>query len=478
MKKNQFISIIIPTYNSIGFIKKTVKSVLDQTYRNFEIIFVDDCSEDGTYQYLKNIQKTHKIKIKILRTKKNSGTPSTTRNLGIKSAKGELLCLVDSDDVWEKNKLELQLNDYTNKNTIYSTAARYFDSKNSKSGFLINFIRKKIQKFIVKKINNKGFQWLYIYNPIIISSVLAHKSVFKNHLFDDDANVREDLDIWIRLRKNNFKFYFNKNISINIFRRESSLSSNFKKELVTLIRSLSNVYLKMNTFSKLNYFLIGILIKFFLTFVKINRRFFLLIFKRFSIFIVIIYFIVFYTPLFWYLGKPLLHYDNEKVFKDYKNVVVFSGHGKTSNYDMTYLYRYKDILKISTITDEIENIFILGKLQEIPEQKIIEKMLISDGFDLKKIRVIYEEFSSTHKNIHIISNILKKEKINKITLITTPYHTKKAKLLWSKNIEVDVKILKGIDWPSRNNFFEYSKNKKIILYEYASIIYNKFLNKI
>ena len=57
MKKNQFISIIIPTYNSIGFIKKTVKSVLDQTYRNFEIIFVDDCSEDGTYQYLKNIQK-------------------------------------------------------------------------------------------------------------------------------------------------------------------------------------------------------------------------------------------------------------------------------------------------------------------------------------------------------------------------------------------------------------------------------------
>ena len=77
---------------------------------------------------------------------------------------------MDSDDIWEKNKLELQLNEYTNKNTIYSTTARYFNSKNSRSGFLINFIRKQMQRFIIKKINNKGFQWLYIYNPIIISS--------------------------------------------------------------------------------------------------------------------------------------------------------------------------------------------------------------------------------------------------------------------------------------------------------------------
>ena len=478
MKKNQLISIIIPTYNSIRFIKKTIKSILDQTYNNFEIIFVDDCSVDGTYEYLKKIQKKLKKKIKIIKTKKNSGTASVTRNIGIKNSKGELLCVMDSDDIWEKNKLELQLNSYSSKSTIYSTAARYFNSKNSRSGFLINFIRKKIQKFIIKKINNKGFQWLYIYNPIILSSILVHKSIFENHLFDEDVNVREDLDIWIRLRKNNYKFYFNENISINILRRESSLSSNFKKELVTLIRSLSNVYLKMNIFSNLNYFLVGIIIKFFLTFIKINRRFLLSIFKKFSAFIVIVYFIIFYTPLFWYLGKPLLYYDKEETFKDYKNIVVFSGHGKTSNYDMTYLYRYKDILKISTITSEIENIFILGKLQEIPQQKIIEKMLIADGFDVKKIKVIYEEFSSTYKNIYIVSNILKKEKINKITLITSPYHTKKAKLLWSKKTAIDVKILKGKDWPSKNNFFEYSKNKKIILYEYASIMYNKLLNKI
>ena len=52
MKKNTLISIIIPTYNSIKFIKKTIKSILNQTHKDFEIIFVDDCSNDGTYKYL------------------------------------------------------------------------------------------------------------------------------------------------------------------------------------------------------------------------------------------------------------------------------------------------------------------------------------------------------------------------------------------------------------------------------------------
>ena len=70
--------------------------------------------------------------------------------------------------------------------------------------------------------------------------------------------------MWILLRKKNVKFSLLKNISVNIFRRDQSSSSDFKKELVTLIRSLSNIYFKFNEFSKLNFFLIGIIIKFFL----------------------------------------------------------------------------------------------------------------------------------------------------------------------------------------------------------------------
>ena len=478
MKNKEFISIIITSYNSSNFIKEVVKSILDQTYQNFEIVFVDDCSKDNTYEYLKKIKKKFNKKIVLLKTKKNYGTPSVTRNLGIKNAKGKLICLLDSDDYWEKDKLELQVKAYSNKNIIYTTAAKYFNSENSKSGFLINTIRIFLQKFFINKINDKGFQWFYIYNPIITSSVLAHRNVFIKNLFDEDVNTREDLDLWIRLRKNNHKFYFISKILTSISRRNDSLTSNFKKELVTLIRSLSNTYLKMNTFSKLNYFLVGIMIKFFLTFIKINQKFFKSGLKKLSITLIGIYLIIFYTPLFWYLGKPLLHHDQYLTFKDYKNIVLFSGHGDTSYYNLTYLHRYKDILKTSKDLQKLENIFILGRLQEIPEQRIIKKLLISDGFDENKLRIIYEEFQNSNKNIINVASILDKEKIKEIIFITSPYHTKRAKLLWSKNTNIDVKVQKTTNWPKKNNFFEYSKNKKIILYEYASIIYNKLIGNI
>lgn len=477
MKKKELVSIIVTTYNSKKFIKELVESILNQTYQNFEIIFVDDCSNDGTYQLLNKIKKKFK-RITLLKTNKNYGTPSVSRNLGIKNAKGNLICLLDSDDRWEKDKLELQVNAFSSKNTIYTTAAKYFDSKNIKSGFFINIIRIFLQIFFIYKINSKGFHWFYIYNPVITSSVLVHKSIFKKYFFDEDASTREDIDLWIRLRKNNLKFYLSKKISTKIFRRSDSLTSNFKKELVTLIKSFSNSYLKMNTFSKLNYFLVGIIIKFFLTFIKINKMFIKSWVKKLSITLVGLFFILFYSPLFWYLGKPLLHHDEFSTMNDFKNIVVFSGHGNTSYYNMTYQYRYKDIIKNVSNKNKIENIFILGRLQEIPEQRLIQKLLISDGYDENKLQIIYEDFGNTSENIKNISKILKDKKIKEIIFSTSPYHTKRAKLLWLKNSDVNVIILKSYNWPIKNNFFEYSKNKKIIIYEYASIIYNKLIGNI
>ena len=478
MKKKKFVSIIVTTFNSRKFIIKVIKSILNQTYQNFEIIFVDDCSNDGTYEQLKKIKKKTRKKITLLKTNKNYGSPSVARNLGIKKAKGDLICLLDPDDRWEKDKLEIQANAFSNKNTIYTTAAKYFNSKNLKSGFLINTIRIFMQTFFINKINSEGFHWFYIYNPIITSSVLAHKSVFKRNFFDEDVSTREDIDLWIRLRKNNLKVYLSREISTSMFRRDDSLTSNFKKELVTLIRSLSNVYLKMNIFSKLNYFLVGIIIKFFLTFIKINQKFLKSVLKKISITLIGVYFVLFYSPLFWYLGKPLLHYDQIEKLNDSKNIVVFSGRGNTSYYNMTYQYRYKDIINISSNKNEIENIFIIGRLKDIPEQRIIEKLLISDGYDENKLQIIYEDFGNTSKNIKNISKILKDKKINEIIFITSPYHTKRAKLLWSKNTNIEVKVFKSINWPIKNSFFEYSKNKKIIIYEYASIIYNKLIGNI
>ncbi len=477
MIKHSFVSVIIPTYNSKRFITKTFLSIINQTYQEFEIILVDDCSTDGTFKLLQKLQNKYKKKVKLIKTKTNSGTVAAPRNLGIKYSKGQIICFVDSDDIWEKNKLEYQLKEYDN-NSILCSAARYFNHRNEKSGFVINFFRKILQSFTISKVNKKGFHWFYLYNPIVVSSIMINKEILKKNLFDVHINAREDLDLWIRLRKKKYKFKFQNPIMVNICRRPNSMSSDFKKELITLIRSKSNIIFKLNNFANLNFFLLGTITKFFLTFVKVNQNRINIFFKKFFISILVAIFLIFYTPMFWHLGKPLLIYDTDKEIKNVKNFVLFSGHGTTSYYNMTYQYRYLDIKNLLDKTKDFENVFILGRLQQIPEQKIIEKLLISDGFEKDKIKLIYQEYNNTYLNIKNISKILEKANIKEIIFITSPYHTKRAKLLWEANSKIKVNLYKSYEWPTKNKFFEYAKNKKIILYEYLSIFYNKILNKI
>ena len=80
---NKLISIIIPTFNSQTHLKNCINSVLSQTYQNFELIIVDDCSSDNTIKIIKNFIKKDS-RIKLFKTKKNSGTVSVPRNLGVK----------------------------------------------------------------------------------------------------------------------------------------------------------------------------------------------------------------------------------------------------------------------------------------------------------------------------------------------------------------------------------------------------------
>ena len=91
MKTKKFISVIIPTYNCKAYVKYTIESVLKQTYRNFELIIIDDCSTDGTYEYVSKLIKNISVKAIILQTKKNSGTVAHPRNIGVKKSKGDLI---------------------------------------------------------------------------------------------------------------------------------------------------------------------------------------------------------------------------------------------------------------------------------------------------------------------------------------------------------------------------------------------------
>ena len=113
-KSKKLISIIIPYYKKKFFIFKTLQSILNQSYQNFEIIIVYDDIDMSDLPYLKKIIKGNK-RIKILINKQNLGV-SKSRNIGIKKSRGRYIAFIDSDDTWKKNKLRTQIQFMEKKN--------------------------------------------------------------------------------------------------------------------------------------------------------------------------------------------------------------------------------------------------------------------------------------------------------------------------------------------------------------------------
>ena len=129
------VSIVIPTYNHAKFIGKALESVIDQTYKNWEAIVIDNNSTDDTD---KVINQYNDPRIKYLKIN-NDGVIAKSRNLGIKEAKGEWIAFLDSDDWWTKDKLEVCISKIS-KNVDFIYHAYEYANK-SKS-----FFKKKIIK--------------------------------------------------------------------------------------------------------------------------------------------------------------------------------------------------------------------------------------------------------------------------------------------------------------------------------------------
>ena len=116
------VTIIIPSYNKKKYITECINSVVNQTYLDWKLIIIDDCSTDGTQEILKEFLNNKKIEILFL--KKNKG-PSFCRNIGIRKSNSRYIAFLDSDDFWESNKLEDQLN-FMEKNNIQLSFSDYF----------------------------------------------------------------------------------------------------------------------------------------------------------------------------------------------------------------------------------------------------------------------------------------------------------------------------------------------------------------
>jgi len=176
IKKEPSISIILPNYNSSKTILATINSVIQQSYKNWKLIIIDDCSDTKTKKTLAKFKKVKKIKILYLKKNKGAGY---CRNIAIKKSNSHYLAFIDSDDLWEKNKLKMQINFMVNNNydftyTYYKT---FTDNKK---------IIKKIKT--PKKFNFKSFTRN---TSIATSSMIIKKKLCKEFKFSD-TRICED----------------------------------------------------------------------------------------------------------------------------------------------------------------------------------------------------------------------------------------------------------------------------------------------
>lgn len=194
INKSPLISVVIPSFNSEKYIEDTINSVLNQSYRIFEIIVVDDESTDNTFTYVQKLAADDE-RIKFYRIQ-HSGRPSVPRNYGVKKSSGSLIAFLDSDDLWTKEKLRYQLEYLINHpeiSFVYSMSYSFGE---------VNLFsdRYELLPLPFRAARNKR-ELIYIGNTITLSSVLIRRESFeKAGGFDENPEQKlEDYDLWLRL---------------------------------------------------------------------------------------------------------------------------------------------------------------------------------------------------------------------------------------------------------------------------------------
>lgn len=193
------ISIIIPTYNRAKLLQKAIQSVLDQTYQNWELIIIDNYSDDGTKELIESYQD-HRIKMHVI---PRTGSVAASRNFGVHISRGEWVAFLDSDDWWFSEKLLTVNNFLGSESDLIYHDLKFADSNGSLLEQKKNKSRKLKQPIY--------FDLLLNGNAISMSSVVVRKSVFQlvNGMNESSRYFAiEDYDTWIRIAQITESFLF------------------------------------------------------------------------------------------------------------------------------------------------------------------------------------------------------------------------------------------------------------------------------
>jgi glycosyltransferase involved in cell wall biosynthesis len=204
------ISVVIPTYNRGSLIRRSIYSILNQTYEDIEVVVVDDNSNDNTEDI---INKMTDRRVKYFKLNENKGA-CFARNKGVELSKGEYIAFQDSDDKWNKLKLEKQL-DYLLDKGLDVVSCK------------IRIIREKDEN-IFPKYNNLDNDDIYINNKISTQTILGKKECFLDIKFDEKLPRFQDWDLAINLVKK-YKVEILNEVLVDAYIQENSISKNPQK---------------------------------------------------------------------------------------------------------------------------------------------------------------------------------------------------------------------------------------------------------
>ncbi len=234
------VSVIIPYFKKKKYIINSVKSVLNQTYENLEIIIIYDDENQNDLEFIQKIKKKDK-RIFIVQNLKNMGA-GESRNIGINSSKGKYIAFLDADDTWQNDKLNKQINFMkTNNYEITHTSYCIVDES---------------QKIIGKRIARNFFRLNELLKSCDIgtSTVIIKKNLINDNVKFASLKTKEDYVLWLKLLEKNAKIYGLDEILTFWTKSKTSLSSSTLQKLIDGFRVYYE-YMNFNYFKSIYYLL-------------------------------------------------------------------------------------------------------------------------------------------------------------------------------------------------------------------------------
>ena len=241
-KGNSKISIIMPTYNREKLIGDSIKSCINQTYKDIEIIVVDDCSTDNTKE---EIEKIKDMRIKYIKLSTHKGA-SYARNVGIKNAIGNYISFIDSDDIFLSTKLEKQLNNLIKNNSDFDFCRVEFFNEGA-------FLKLVPNDNDIKEIKNGNIYNYLLTNGNFISTqaILVKKCCIEKYLFDVNMPRLQDYELLIRMLPEVKVSYTNETLVSSYIQSDSIYNSRFK--MIKACHILLNKNFPLNIEQKRNF---------------------------------------------------------------------------------------------------------------------------------------------------------------------------------------------------------------------------------